>query len=160
MNIVLKLDQFQIDYVQFLKTRKNIVMENSLFIKLLYSDGNMVMNSVYVEFPVVCRETTRNMIFYNVEENESVIRRFAQMERDILAYYKVVSRSDKIQVYAMQTQLEKGLFKYNYVYNSSAPNVTESSRMNCVMKISGIWENKDAVGINYKLFFMPQLIRI
>lgn len=162
MNVVLKQDQYSVEYVQFMKVRKNIIMENSLFIKLLYSDENMVMNSIFIEFPIKITEVIRNIMFFNIHENEAVLKRFIQVEHDILTYYTTITTCQKTPVYGLQTQIEKGHLKYNYVFSAPLPGNMVPPIVNekCVMKISGIWENADSVGINFKLFIIPTFLHL
>jgi len=155
MNLVLKNDQFNIECVQFMKTRKNIIMENSLFIKMLYSDENMVMNSIFIEFPVKPRDINRNLLFYQPSENEALLQQMAQIERDILSYYRMIHLCDKTEIHLMTTQLERGNIKFNYIPSTASPIVHEKF----VMKISGIWENSDTLGLNYKLFVIPTYLK-
>ena len=166
MNIILKLNQFAIENVQYMKTRKNIIMENSLFIKLLYSDENFVMNSIYIEFPVKIKEINRNYLFYNFIERDEYIQQLLKIERDIIDYYKIINQCTKTPVYSFKAQMEKGNMKYNYVFPTSSSYTTGGNgntsahvspiiRERIVLKISGIWENSDTLGINYKLLILP-----
>ena len=170
MNIILKLNQFVIENVQYMKTRKNIIMENSLFIKLLYSDENFVMNSIYIEFPVKIKDINRNYVFYNVTENDAFMKQLCKIEKDIIDYYRIINQCTKTPVYSFKAQMEKGNMKYNYIFStpssSSSTSTTTGSgntsahvspiiRERIVIKISGIWENSDTLGINYKLLILP-----
>jgi len=165
MNIALRLNQFQIDYVHFMKTCKNIVMENSLFVKLLYSDENMIMNSIYIEFPIKVRDLARNVIAYSVDENQALLQQFANIEMQIIESYQFATGCQKLPIYSLQTMLDKGTFKYNYIsYYSGTDNKKNVDKQifkeKFVMKISGIWENADAFGINFKLFVIPFFVTV
>jgi hypothetical protein len=164
MNIALRIHQFQIDYVNFMKTRKNIVMENSLFIKLIYSDENLVMNSIFIEFPVKVRELSRNMIFYNMKDNDDLIQKFTEIESQILQSYQISTGCKKLPMNSLQLMLEKGNLKYNYIsypcHDSRKAVNKQIVKEKYVIKISGIWENADAFGINFKLFIIPFFVTV
>jgi hypothetical protein len=159
MNLILKQEQYSVENVQFLKTRKNVIMENSLFIKLLYSDENMVMNSIYVEFPLKIQNVTRNIMFFNPNENIRLIEHAIKLEDELIHYYKMVNQCTKKTVQMIQSQIEKCNIKYNYHYTYSTMLKTIPSppilNEKTVLKISGIWESEDSVGINYKIIVIP-----
>jgi len=153
MNLVLPWSQYQTENVHFMKTRKNMIMENSLFIKLVYSDENMVMNSIYLEFPVVVKEINRNMVFFQLADNQALMKQIALWEQELLMYYKRIHDCKKKLSLTILNQLERGQFKFNIMgANKTQIGVTQNI---CVLKISGIWENNhlDTVGLNCKWYY-------
>jgi hypothetical protein len=154
MNLILPWKRFQQENIQFMKTRKNMIMEDSLFIKLLYSDENLVMNSVYLEFPLVMQEINKNMVVFQQQENEALIQKMARIEQDILLYYKMVHQANKTMVLSVLSSLDRGFIKFNSLTGTSGPRIPFCKNDICVLKISGIWESTDAIGLNSKWYLI------
>ena len=155
MNFLIPLEHFQIENVQFLKIKKNIVMENSFFIKMIYTDENIVLNGIYLDIPLLSAnngQTNSSFFFFNrATENEQVLAKLLEMENDILQYYPYITPTDygkKTPVYSLKTQLEKGFIKWGF-----SKKTFPKTLQHICLKISGIWENNQEYGINYK--FLP-----
>jgi len=156
MNLILPWKRFQQENIQFMKTKKNMIMENSLFIKMLYSDENLVMNSVYIEFPLSIQEINKNMVVFHPKENEALIQKMARIEQDILLYYKMVHQANKTMVLSILSSLERGVFKFNSLLSGSGPRIQMTKNDICVIKISGIWESEEAIGLNSKWYLIRE----
>lgn len=167
MNLLIPLDLFHIENLQFLKIKKNIVMENSFFIKMIYTDENIVMNGIYLDIPLLLNTTGfvnqgSSFFFFpvpntnnnnNIETgvNDCVITKLVEMENDILQYYQFINPVDyekKQPVYSIKRQLEKGFIKWGF-----SKKTFPKTLQHICLKISGIWENDQEYGINYK--FLP-----
>lgn len=155
MNFIVPFHHFNTENVQFLKIKKNIVMENSFFIKIIYSDENIVLNGIYLDVPLTTATAgvqNNSFFFFDCDETENrkIIAKLVEMENDILQYYQFITPVDheKHPVYLLKTQLERGSLKWGF---SKKP-FPKKIRHIC-LKISGIWENEREYGINYK--FLP-----
>jgi hypothetical protein len=157
MNLILPWKRFQPENIQFMKTKKNMIMENSLFIKMLYSDENLVMNSVYIEFPLSIQEINKNMVVFHPQENEALIQKMARIEQDILLYYKMVHQVSKNMVLSILSTLDRGVFKFNSLVSGSGPRIQFNKNDVCVLKISGIWESHEAIGLNTKWYLIREM---
>lgn len=174
MNFLVPLDFFQIENVQFLKIKKNIVLENSFFVKMIYSDENIVMNGIYLDIPILTfsgqekcevvplnfnnyqrhHETQKNFFFDVLNEkteNGKTIAKIIEIENEILQYYMFITQNtlfNKKAVFSLKTQLEKGFIKWGFSKKTFPKTI-----QHICLKISGIWENNKEFGINYK--FIP-----
>jgi len=162
MNFLIPLDYFHIENVQFLKIKKNIVMENSFFIKMIYTDENIVMNGIYLDIPLLSNyngQYNSSYFFFNVSNKETessqVLAKLIEMENNILQYFQFIipttnnkDNDKKTPVFSLKTQLEKGFIKWGY---SKKP--FPKPLQHICLKISGIWESSKEYGINYK--FLP-----
>jgi len=128
-----------------MKVRKNMIMDDSYFIKLLYSDENLVMNSVYIDVPLINYEAVRNQIFFSPVDNDAVIQKIGMIEKEILMYYKMVHQCTKNIIPSLQ--LERGQIKFNSFGTTKTKGLT--------LKISGIWESNDSIGLNCKWYREP-----
>ena len=50
MNLVEDLDNYNIDNVYFADSVENTIMNNSVFIRLIYSTEYFIMNGLYLDF--------------------------------------------------------------------------------------------------------------
>jgi len=89
--------------------------------------------------------------------NSQIIHQFAQFEKQLIALYKKYTLSKKTPVYSLQNQLSSGNTKYyreiqiNTIANPSTTNVWH------IIKISGIWETSQNIGITYKFLEMYEV---
>ena len=153
MNIVIKTDDFSIENIFFLERKKNVIIDGS-FSKIIYSDNLFIMNGLFFEFPLqLSNETSQNIfnkqsVYFNshLQKNLLCITKISEIENSILNYYKKTNGSHKRNSLLLTNQLYNGFFKI-YKDNSSASN---HGTKKYILKISGLWENQNEIGITYK----------
>jgi hypothetical protein len=148
MTITLNPDQFDKKCVIFSDTKKNIIMDGN-FTKIIYSDENVSLNGIFINFPVNIysnNKTSNKNFFYfqpHSNENKSLIYNIIQIEQDIINHYKNMYNINKKCIFSISQQILSGILK---IY-------CEELNMNCtnfVIKISGVWEDKTQFGLTYK----------
>lgn len=174
MNLLININDFQPQYISFLDLKNNIIIEGN-FSKIIYADSNVTFNGLYLHFQIV-PINTHTMNFYDLNYfNSNIIKQLICLEHDIIEYYKELYKIKKNSVYSLKNQLNTGNIKlYNYNLKSKPltviPISTQTQQYNhpyyqqhsqhmsantfvksFVLKISGIWENKDSLGITYKI---------
>ena len=93
MNITLSIDQFIPRCIYFGEPVQNTIMENSRFIKLIYSNELVIMNGLYFEIPLnISHKATyfrRNKYFFDMNNSISqrIIKRAQDIEYAILKKY-------------------------------------------------------------------------
>lgn len=93
MNITLSLDQFKPRCIYFGEPVQNTIMENSRFIKLIYSNELVIMNGLYFEIPLnISHKATyfrRNKYFFDMKNNtvQEIIKNAQDIEYAILKKY-------------------------------------------------------------------------
>lgn len=153
MNIVIKTDDFSIENIFFLERKKNVIIDGS-FSKIIYSDNLFIMNGLFFEFPLqLSNETSQNIfnkqsVYFNshLQKNLLCITKISEIENSILNYYKKTNGSHKRNSLLLTNQLYNGFFKI-YKDNSSA---STHGTKKYILKISGLWENQNEIGITYK----------
>jgi len=151
MNIILKLYKFKCENIQYLDTKKNIIM-NGNFTKIIYSDNNITLNGIYIDCPFSIEQPDNsfqtNMIF-NLD-NTNFFNEIIKIENDILTYYKDKNNITSSPQYLLFNQIMNKHIKL-YIQNN-----VENHNLNTqiVLKISGIWENVDYFGLTYKFINM------
>ena len=151
MNIILKLYKFKCENIQYLDTKKNIIM-NGNFTKIIYSDNNITLNGIYIDCPFSIEQLDNsfqtNMIF-NLD-NTNFFNEIIKIENDILTYYKDKNNITSSPQYLLFNQIMNKHIKL-YIQNNAG---NHNLNTQIVLKISGIWENVDYFGLTYKFINM------
>lgn len=163
MNILLDLKHFSLYNIFNCDTKDNIIMEGK-FTKLLYSNELFTMNGIYFSFPIeniaIEKVGTKNIIRFHAysQVNLPIVQEFAKMEYRILEHYKYMNKCVRKISNTLSKQLYSGSMKiYNDLHsfkNHDNNNNNRTSDVNTVeffLKISGIWETENEIGLTYKL---------
>lgn len=151
MNLLLNPNTISMSNSFLLDTKNNIIMDGT-FTKLVYSTAEFTMNGIHLIFPIRITQTTRvpnkNLMLFDIEYNKDTIRKFIEIERDLLQLYSShfpQSRA-KNHTHTLKSQMMKGAIKY---YHSMHEYGHHNRQFYIV--ISGIWENAVEIGITYKI---------
>lgn len=143
MNIVLEKQDYSINNVYFNEPIKNSIIENSKFIRLIYSTDIVTMNGIYIRIKLnnITRmnEPMSHKMVFNIENNESVINYIKEVENDILDKINIKNKK-KINRIADQ-------IIGNIKYIDSVKHINDS----LILKISGIWETETEYGLTFKI---------
>lgn len=162
---------------------KNNVMHSSTFYKILYANSLITFNSIYVNFKVPDSIIINNKILkYKSLDND--IRNLINIEKKILS---IVS-NNKQKSYKLNDYLSKYEFKFNNIntceniiindskniyhdndieiyndidelnYDNQNINYYDNDDKNFILKISGIWESKNIMGLTYKIYIINSQI--
>ena len=153
MNILITTDDFSIENLFFLERKKNVIIDGS-FSKIIYSDNMFIMNGLFFEFPLQLNsESSQNVfnkqyVYFNshLQKNLLCITKISEIENSVLNYYKKTNGITKKNNLMLTNQLYNGFFKI-YKDNSYIPN---HGTKKYILKISGLWENQNEIGITYK----------
>jgi ABC-type uncharacterized transport system substrate-binding protein len=146
MNLFVKHDEFNINYLQFLNTKKNLIMDGN-FTKIIYSNEIMTMTGLFVEFnfdrlefPLYIENIQNNFVCdkWNIIAT-CIIETIKNIEHEILKYYKEMYFSNKKMAYSNNLQHSIRSYKNN--------------ETKLLFKISGIWETEFEIGITYKILY-------
>ena len=126
--LVLNIGQIEIENILFLESKKNIILKNSKFTKIIYSDVHMILNSLYVEVGerIKIEERSGN-VFY--------------LENRILCHYNECHNIQKNKTFSFI----HGLKMYMNEINTSTSTSTST-----ILKISGVWETETNIGLTFK----------
>ena len=124
MNLCLEIDKFRLYEIYFHESIKNTVLLNSNFIRILNCNEIFTMNGIYFIF---------NLDNENVINNQ--IDKLINIEKEILNYYN----KNTIHKQKIRDQL---IFYLKKIKNSEIKKF--------IIKISGIWENSNYIGITNK----------
>uniref|UniRef100_A0A6C0DCG7 Uncharacterized protein n=1 Tax=viral metagenome TaxID=1070528 RepID=A0A6C0DCG7_9ZZZZ len=128
------------------------------FTKLIFSNELFIMNGIYILFPIDHNGSEKIMnktqIRFNPfqQYNQTLINEFSKLEKNILEYYKQTRMCNCKIVPLLQKQMLIGFMKTNKEYKNQFLINENNKNILYVLKISGIWETKDEIGLTYKLF--------
>jgi hypothetical protein len=152
MNIVLDINIFTLENIYFLEPRSNIVMDGT-FSKILYSNDYMSLNGIFFNLPLdrqndsnvgICNKNI--LKFYpSSATNNSFIQELAKIEYKIIDYYRQMNNCNKKIACSLSKQLYSGKLK---IYKDHRDNIDVAY----IVKLSGIWESSEEIGITYKVF--------
>jgi len=154
MNLVLDYSQFYIGNVHFLDTKKNIIIDG-IFTKMVYLDDIVSLNAIYIVFPCKCyidRTINRNNVMFslNTHENQEII----ELEKSILNNYMKHYQISKRMNTSLASQITNGRTRlYKEGHDNTQLHENEDN-IQIVLKISGVWETNDEIGITHKFVEM------
>ena len=126
---------------------KNNIMPNSYFSRILYSNENITLNGLYLFFTfqnIRVVNSYKKKLFY-IEQNahnKKTINQISFIEKQIINKYF----SCKTKRYNIQNQLLQNSLK---MFNEDIKE-GNYNKCNFILKISGIWENRNEFGLTYK----------
>ena len=149
MNISLNKEDFSIDNVYFYEPIKNSIIENSSFIRLIYSNELMAINGIYIkiDFDNVTKinDFSKQKITININDNAKIINYIKSIESEIL---QKINIQRKRKIYKISEQLMTGYIKH-LIDNKYANSF--------ILKISGIWESENEYGLTFKFIEINHL---
>ena len=124
------------------------------FAKIIYSNQYFSINSIYFHFLVEIHSIEKQMNKYIMKYNPNnvinaqIIQELSKIEYRIIEYYKQINQINKRTNCILNKQLMSGNLKIYKDYNLSKIN---KNHPQYIIKISGIWENNNEIGITYKI---------
>ena len=156
------INQYDTNNIFLLEPIKNSIIERSKFIKIVYSDKNMMMNgiSIYLSFNDIIHifdannniltNNYRYKIFIDKNKNKETINFIKSIEYDI--FNKLINNKkyqNKIFNYKLNEQINSNFIKCTndnlLNYNT---NLINNNRF--ILKISGICETEYEINLTYK----------
>jgi hypothetical protein len=145
MNIVKKFDQYDDKYLYFCDPIKNNVMNDGLFIRIIYSTPFFALNGInlFVSLNDISIEKYYNKYkcTFNIGNHKELIDNVKNIEEALL---KKVNIKNKIPQYKIYEQIRNGNIK---IFSDNVDKLTNNLFM---LKISGIWETELHYGVTYK----------
>ena len=140
MNLVLERENFVFNNIFFYESVKNTVMDDSSFIRIIYSNEDMILNGIYLKLNIN-RDTTKKML--KINENTINIKFIENLEKNILNKYN-----------SNKTHSNKIKEQFFYIINKINNNTNNYSDVSYILKISGIWETQSLIGLTFKFIYM------
>jgi hypothetical protein len=114
------------------------------------------MNGLYILFPIeytgVEKIMNKSQVKFNPYSsyNLPIVQDFSRLELKLLEYYKQSRQCNRKISNLLSKQMYVGFMKtHKDNYDTSPEN---KKNVQYVIKISGVWETRDEVGLTYKLY--------
>jgi len=140
MNLVLEPNLYDVNSIYFYEPVKNTVMDESSFIRILYSNSDLILNGIYIKIDIDKNIYSKKPIKPNIK-NDDALAFVESMENLILHTYN----PEKIQSNKIKDQL---------VYLISKIHSANNSETSYILKVSGIWETMNTIGLTFKFVYI------
>jgi hypothetical protein len=155
------LTDINLNNIYILPPLKNNLIIDGLFYKILYSNDLYISNGIYIN--VVLNNINYNCVNYNsynyrvdfdVTKNYDIIEKIQNIETYILT--NVIDKinknvpgsgNNKKICYKITEQFKSGEIKLNNHTNSF------------ILKLSGVWENNNSIGVSYKIMHINKSLK-
>ena len=151
MNLIISPENYNINYIYFNDSIKNTVIDNSNFIKIMFSNTDLYLNGFYV---LITLENISVEKYYNkykcvINEdnninNKNIMQFMYKLEHELLHKYN----NNKNKKLIITNQLKQNNIKL-FIENKNIKE-TMYEKLQFCLKISGIWEKNDEIGLTYK----------
>lgn len=145
MNIVKYIEQYDENNIYYCDPIKNNVMNNSNFIRIIYSTPLFVLNGInlFLSFNDINVEKYYNKYkcSFNISTHKDIIEYIRIIEANLLVNVNIMC---KIPQYKIYDQIKNGNIKI------FSENIEKISNNLFMLKISGIWETETHYGVTYK----------
>jgi len=139
------MKQFDINNIYFCDPIKNNVVNEGIFIRLIYSTDFFVTNGINLFLPlydvVVEKFYNKYKCTFNLINNKNIIENIIQIEENILKNINIKNKIIKKSIYE---QLRIGNIKI------FSENIDKTNIYLFILKISGIWETDTHIGVTFK----------
>lgn len=146
MNVADTIENFDLNMVYYLEPIKNTVIDNSSFIRIIYSNKLFILNGIYLIINIndIYLENHNNKIKYSFtqERNGSLLNTIKDIEINLLKKANIVNKNMSTKIF---DQLNSGFIKMS----SCDPGYNLTNKF--ILKISGVWESYIEYGLTYKI---------
>ena len=143
MNLILTKHQVNLNNIFFCEPIKNNIINEGIFIRLLYSTPQFTLNGIYIILNInsvnIERYYHKHKYIFDTHLHTDMIEFIRTLEENILLKHGS-NKTPKCKIYE---QLSQGNIKIICDYIDKFTN-------NLILKISGIWETEEECGITYK----------
>jgi len=140
MNIALSVKDITIDDIFFLDPIKNIIINNSKFIRIIYSNNLLTLNGIYLICNIDNKDKNNNhgLLLYIQSLEDNILNKFSK---------------EKIKNYKLREYFNNNFI--NIDYTKSQENYSKY-----ILKISGIWDASNNIGLTFKFLKLNTILTI
>tara|TARA_Y100000768_G_scaffold388333_1_gene383624 strand:- start:2259 stop:2750 length:492 start_codon:yes stop_codon:yes gene_type:complete len=138
---------------------KNSIIQYSSFYKLIYTNEIITMNGIYILFDLNNVKICIDKITFDISSNYDIIDKLSQLEEYLL---NLLWYNNKYKYRKISEFMNNGNIKYTFI--DSNINTLEYSNKKTlttakiILKISGIWESGDNIGLTFKIILVNDTI--
>lgn len=140
MNIAILPKDLNKEEIYFLEPIKNIIINNSKFIRIIYSDNLFTLNGIYILLNLSPNFIDNNGLYIYIQNLEKYI-----LEK----FSKSRIRINKLSEF----------FYQNFASNINNE-ISIEEKTKYILKISGIWEANNNIGLTFKFIKINDILSI
>jgi hypothetical protein len=140
MNIALSVKDITIDDIFFLDPIKNIIINNSKFIRIIYSNNLLTLNGIYL----ICnidnkdKNNIHGLLLYIQSLEDNILNKFSK---------------EKIKNYKIREYFNNNFINTDYTKD-------QEKYKKYILKISGIWDASNNIGLTFKFLKLDSILTI
>jgi hypothetical protein len=139
---------------------KNSVIQYNYFYKILYSTNIIVLSSIFTIFELTNVNMDNESVSFNkTNTNFDVFNKLIALEEYLLK----LLNSPKTKMYRFKEIYDNRTFRF--VYNETNEildnnvNTISTKKNQFVLKISGLWESKESIGLTFKFIIINKYLQ-
>jgi hypothetical protein len=153
MNLTIKMNQYNKDYVILSDKIKNNIMNNGDFFRIFFSNELFTSNGIFINFNLenILIEKYFNKIKCNFVEtpaNINIINEIKKLERDLLEKFDYINIKP---IYRVDEQLSN---QYIKLFDDKNFTLGKYVNLKFLLKISGIWSSNNDYGLTFRFFII------
>jgi len=139
---------------------KNSVIQYNYFYKILYSTNILVLSSIFTIFELTNVNMDNESISFNkTNTNFDVFNKLIALEEYLLK----LLNSPKTKMYRFKEIYDNRTFRFVYnetneILNNNVNTISTKNNM-FVLKISGLWESKESIGLTFKFIIINKYLQ-
>jgi hypothetical protein len=140
MNIALSVKDITIDDIFFLDPIKNIIINNSKFIRIIYSNNLLTLNGIYLICNIDNKDKNNNhgLLLYIQSLEDNILNKFSK---------------EKIKNYKIREYFNNNFINTDYTKD-------QEKYTKYILKISGIWDASNNIGLTFKFLKLDSILTI
>ncbi len=157
-----KLETINYDNIILCDPLKNSIIEHSNFYKVIYSNSYISYNGIYCIFELNNITLSKDRVFFNNNENTNISNYLVELEKYIT---NLCNRSKTKNInYKLKEFLSNNYLKFVNnddveKFNNFNSYLTNNSNSNYfILKIAGLWETKENIGMTFKIIKVNKFI--
>ena len=157
MNLTQEIEQFNDKNIYFNDPIKNNIMNEGIFIRIIYSTSTFSLNGIILNInlssDIICEKYyNKYKCFFNIQTHKKMIDQIQYIESNLL---KKSNIRNKIPLFKIYEQLSSGNIKF-FLENTINNDIINNDIINnkFILKISGIWETEIQYGLTYKFYII------
>lgn len=140
MNIAITAKDLSIDDIFFLDPIKNIIINNSKFIRIIYSNNLLTLNGIYLICNIDNKDNNNNkgLLLYIQKLEDNILNKFSK---------------EKIKNYKIRDY-------FNNIFINTDYSKSQETYTKYILKISGIWDASNNIGLTFKFLKLDSILSI
>jgi len=138
MNIVIPYNIFEIKKIFFQKPVDNKIKYYNYFYRILYNETYYTIQNIIISIPLTHVITNYSNKIYKISFNNSLLYSLFYIEYEILKHINLITNKKIERLLYNDCTYKRYILYLNKPINQ------------ILLRISGIWESNDKIGITYK----------